>query len=1070
MKTVDADVRTAIRSKHDVKALPRLTAEWNMNRYYNPTVTNDIGPGWEEVENDVDMFPIESIVAPVRPSKGINKARVNHGSIADNYNSPSSPRYYLAGLEDKYKYWISPYSSDSAGNIGSVAPKVVYNASVLTNKIVVTVENSWASPVTWRIEVSTNGGASWQTASSAPTIGGDGRAILYWTGSNWSSTKPANNTPTTRISGIRVVVTRLGPGRNLDNSGTLFRRRDGAVLASAGIHSYFSLIEISARLERDLTSKIISCTDTFDAGETSQVTPVGTITSNVGQVELWNGDNYFSEGNTSSELYGLLEPNVMLNLEYLYHIGPTVYPVQQFRMYAESWDENDESTVTVELSDSSKFLKETYPMEAKYENQTLAQIVYRLCDSVGFTDYNIVAFQSIADFRIPVFWTDGKQTIWEIFDDLSTATQSLIYFDAWGRLNVKSRENAFNPNRWDWTLRAQKAGAELPDIVSLEKTNEFDSNVIKVMYKKADWAKENNGHPELTTVWTPEDTVTLRSTPLLGSLDKGAGSFLINPNDAAHWPFEGAVQIEGEFIGYDAKLFSYIENGRWVSDWVTSQKDYDIRNEVTPITQRSQNHFVGWLRISERGLWNTEEESHTPEAKGWAVKRYNHGTNNAWGNRACWQFHRGSSIVRMESGGELGSLNAYAIATRGSEADSGWRHFGTRFRFNNNALDHRGGIVFNQYGNGDGYYVELRPTNTIDNKDRDKEDEVVVYVIHGGNKVRIKAASGKQDLVVADTWHDLDVYYHWASHRIAVWLDGKKVLSDIVPGHARHAPCGKFGMFIRGKTSMDFEYIYAVARDVRELPDDASVLNRVQGAYVGESWQKEWVYNTRTKRRWVKRKGKKKKFRKNVKYRKNLQFMDEFGPYVHEVREFDIKFDPAPVRQSRLYMTNDWSVVCPEYRADSFGAYFVLANASRANAVVQGEDSLSFAAAGATVNQQLLVYGRALVIGEQEEVEVRNEKQIRARGEIVAEIDSDWIQSEKAAQAVADWIAEHWANGADELQVEVFGNPLFEVGDVVAVEFPLKNMTAATHKYFVTSIRTQFNEGLSTELTLRRKN
>ena len=1070
MKIVDAAVRNAIRTAHDVKALPRLTAEWNMNRYHETTVTNDVA-NWESIENDIDMFPIESIVEPIRPSKGINKARINYGTVSDSYATPSMPRYYVASLEDKYKYWISPTASDASGNIGNVAPRVIYASRVNVNKIVVTVENSWASPTTWSIQTTNDGGASWQTASSAPTIGNDGRAILYWNGASWSSNKPADQDPTTSINGVRVVVSRLGGGIGINGQPTQARlaaRNGGGIVNTSGAGSYFSLIEISARLEMDLTENLIDNSDNFDAGEANQITPVGTITSNVAGVTLWNGDNAFS-----ASMEGLLEPNVKMNLEYLYHIGAQVYPVQQFSMYTENWRENSDSTISVELSDASKYLKETYPREAKYEKVTLAQIVYRLLDQVGFTDYNIVNHGYINDFRIPVFWVDGTETIWEVFEELSTATQSLIYFDAYGRLNVKSREHAFDPARpVDWTLRGENFGNELADIVELDKSGSFDSNVIKVRYKNTAWAEEINGHVQNTTTWSPEDTVTLRATPLLGGLDTTAEFITISPGEVVHWPYEGHVQIEGEFIEYSGKWFNYREaNGTWGSVWVHDQKEYDEYNEKAGPNMRVHNHFLGRLKIVERGVWNSEISDHTPEAKGWGVKRYNWATNNSWNSNSCWQWHSGSSMVRMSSNGDLQNTEQWAVALRGVPTDLPYRKFGTRFRFNGAALHHRAGIVFYAQGNGDGYYVECRPTNTIENKNRDTEDEITLYSIHGNNYKKMKANWRAPDLIVADTWHDLEVGFDPGSHTIHIWLDGKRVMSDTIqPTNYRHAPTGKFGMFIRGQTNVDFEYFYAISEEEPWLSDNATWLNRVTGAFVGENWFRDRVYRTRQRTRWIKRKGKKKGKRKVNETYKYANFMDEFGPYVHEVREFDVKFDPAPVKSAFLYMSNDYGIVCPEFRSDSHGAYFILANASRRNEIAHGDDAMTFAAAGATVNQQLLVYGRALVIGEDEEVEVRNENLIRARGEIIAEIDSPWIQSESAAQAVADWIAAHWSNGADEYQVEVFGNPLFEVGDVVAIEFPAKGMTAATHQFFVTGIETDFESGISTTLTLQRKN
>lgn len=1066
MKSVDAVVKTAIRNGYDVKALPRLTAEWNMNRYSTPVVTNN--PAESVAGNDVDMFPIESIVEPLRPTKGINKARVNYGTISDSYQTPTMPRFYVASLEDKYKYWVSPYASDGAGNISGVAPQIVYPAPVKTNKIVVGVENSWASPSAWNIQTSTDGGGTWTTASSSPVLGADGRAVLYWNGTNWSSTRPSVPAAPTTISGIKVNVSKLTSGMGTDNRITQANTRFGLVNTTGGA-SYFSLIEIGARLEMDLTANLENVSDTFDAGDTSQVTPIGTITSNSAQLSLWNGDSVLS-----NQLVGMMEPNVKMNLEYVYEVAGVKYPVQQFSMFTEGWNEDEESSIAVELTDGSKFLKEIYPMEAKYEDQTLAQIVYRLLDSVGYTDYNVVNHGYINDFKIPIFWVDGEETIWEVLDELATATQSLIYFDAWGRLNVRSRENAYDPARAvDWTLLGNSTSTALADIVSLEKSGEYSPNVITVNYKKVEWAPDTNGFVQMSTVWQPEGTTVLRSTPLLNSLGAAGNIFVISPAEAVHWPYEGAVQIEGEFIGFKGKQFNYrTSTGAWAQAWVNDEKEYEKLDQSTPVAYRGHNNFSGQFRIDERGAWNTTAANHTPEAKGWEHKRFNYNADgnaaNVFNSSACWQWFWGQSMVRLSGNGELQGMNQWATSTRFAASDAPYRQFGTRFRFNGAGLHQRGGICFNVGGDGNGYYIECRPTNTIENKDRDTQDEITIYSIHGVSIKQMKNNVKYHDLIVADTWHDLEVYFEPNDHRISIWLDGKKIMTDnITPSNYRHARTNRFGMFIRGQTNMDFEYFYALTDDVPELVDDVSFLDRVRGNYVSNVWQNDIVSKTRTKSRWVKRKGKKTK--QNYEY-KSTNFMDEFGPFVHEVREFDIKFDPAPVQFSKLYFTNDWQVVCPEFRSDAFGAYFILSNASRSNAVVSGSDDLSFAVAGASVDQQLLVYGRALVEAEEEKVEVRNEPAIRSRGEIVAEVDSRWLQSESAAQAVADWISAHWSTGADEIEVEVFGNPLFEVGDRVDVESLRHNMTAATHQYFVTNVETSFEAGIETHLTLRRKN
>jgi hypothetical protein len=272
-------------------------------------------------------------------------------------------------------------------------------------------------------------------------------------------------------------------------------------------------------------------------------------------------------------------------------------------------------------------------------------------------------------------------------------------------------------------------------------------------------------------------------------------------------------------------------------------------------------------------------------------------------------------------------------------------------------------------------------------------------------------------------------------------------------------------MFIRGRTQAEYEYLYAIARpDEPEPTEDYSSLRAIEGYHDGLRLRKEWLFKERRQRRHIKKKT------RNIKYRKNLQYMDEFGPYCHEIREFDVKFEPAPVQYSRFFSTNDWSALLVDYVATAFGAKFTLANADRQHAVLNGEDTLTYSGSGGSVAQQTLIMGRALVQDDQEEVVVENTSQLKARGEILTELSSPWIQTKEAAEALGTWITSHWSKTTDQIDVEVFGNPLFEIGDLVAVEYPKKQMAAGTHQYFVTGIRTSFSEGLSTSLTLRRKN
>lgn len=1070
MKSAPAIVKDTIRQGHAVKALPRLVADWNMNRYANPVAENI--PAEEEEGFDVELFPIESIVEPLRPTKGILKARVGESVISSEYGATRGSMYYVADLDDQYKYWTSPEESDGFGNITKVEPHIIYERNVTVNKIVIKLENTWASPTQFTVQVQSAVGGAWSTVATNPVINNDGTVILYWNGVGWSSNRPSYVDQTRSIRGVKLSVTKLGGGFEKDGSQSFYYDQGGYTKKlTNGLFSYFSLIEISAHLEVDLTDRLINVSDNMSMSEVSQVHPVGTITSNSASVTLYNGDGFLDNSNPSSLLYGLLEPNVEFNLEYIYHIDNSEYSIQEFLMYTEEFTGQKNDTVQVRLSDFAKYLKEVTPNRAMFHNLTAQEIVWRLCDSVGFNGYSVDVDDRVVHTTIPVWWTNGESTAWELFDDLAKATQTAIYFDAYGILQVQTRQAAFDKDRpVDWTLRATPFGQELADIVSFEQEDEFESNYINVSYKTTKWDKEIQGMPVSQKVWEPEDTVVLRANALTRTLELTDQFLWITTEDALLWPFEGTVQIQGELITYKGKEYVYFTGTtggvRNVATVLTETEKNQL-NQKTPVGYRHKNHFTGGLKIVERGAWNSEAKRHSVDIEGYNHRAYVGGSIDE--TIAGFRHNKQESRAVMATTGRFDSANDFMWARRGNSTDTGFYHLGTKLRFVKEAgrKHQQAGIAFNLNGTAEnGYYVEIMPSDRVEGKGGRKHNEVRFYSRNNHTRKGHGPVKGEPYAIIEGQDYEIDVYLNpggaGQSDFVSIWINGKKVLNATVPSGDKQPFGGRFGMFVRGQTHAEFEYLYAIARAEEEPVDDYSFLDKVYSGYTGSQWDREWVF------RWREPGRRKRKRTKRERIRWNQQFFDEFGPIVHEVREFNVNFDPAPVWGSYLYLTNDWQAVATEYRADAFGATFVVANASRKNAVINGEDSLLFAGGEEAVEQMLTVMGRVLVISDSQTVVAKDEEAIRRRGRIETEIDSDWIQSEDMAKEIADWIKEHWSKGAEGASAQIFGNPLIQVGDIVAVEYPDKNVSAATHKYFVVGVNNNFNNGIETSLDLRR--
>lgn len=1075
MKTVNAAVSTAIRKAHEVMAKPRLTIEWNFNRYIG--VSADNTPSDDTDGLDIEMFPVESLYSPNRPTKGVCKARAGEGRVANYTAVPSDTRYYVASVNDQYKYWTSPVTTNGSATfpnhtdgLSMCKPHVKYTTLVGANKIVINWENSWAAPLQYFVEIQTTVGGAWvQLSGSSWTLNANGQTVLYHQGSDvWNTTRPVDGngkliTNFKSLAGVRARVNTMKAGAGQNPAGN-------------GNNVYCNVIEISARREEDFTSRLISVNDQFEMSEKSFIYPTGTITTNTATVVLNNLDGVLSRESSDPYVRWLVEPGARFNLEYVYQVGSSFYPVQQFNMIGGVWSGQRDDTVSIALSDDSEILKTLKPSPYFYEKLPVTQIIWRTLDMVGYTNYAIQTNDLSAVHVIPYFWSDGEKTVWEILDELSRATQTAIYFDAYGILQVKTKEVAFNnalsPS---WTLRGVNSGDELADIVSLDQTDELGSNYVTVSYQDTTVSDFNNGFPKLDKVWEADGDTVLRSSQIVRDISiTETYAFYINAKDVIYWPYTGIVQIEGEFIRYKAKNYIYYVNGVRFGANIFSAANKATLDAKGTDADRLKNGFSGGLIIDDkaiaegdpgfpgRGLWNTYRATHLVDMKGYSGRMILNNQVGASNTLGYFYHDKGASSMVIQTDSRFSHYYDLMVVTTGSVFDSNYRYYGTKLKFApGGGLTQRAGMVIHSGAGEDGYYIEFVPTAKIGATSRTTGNELIFYSRKSNVTHQLNGRGVPMNLPEG-VWVELDVAYQLVGgfHVISIDVNGANVMNVTVPGAYGNPPNGRFGVHARGQTKVSFEYLYGLNYGDIEPLDQGGWYDRVRGGYQGGQWDREFTYQWK----YGLRKVNKKWTKQQIKYAQ--KYFDEFGAICQEVREFDVKFDPKPVLHSQLYMTNDWQSICTEYRSNPFGAKFILANASRDNAVINGEDTLSFP--GSSVNQVLGIYGRVVTQAEAAQVIAKNDNQIQKRGRIDTEIASQWIQSKAAATDLATWITNHWSDAADEQTVEVFGNPLFEIGDVVGIEYPEKSMTTSTHKYFVVSITNSFDTGVSTSLVLRR--
>lgn len=1070
MKTVTAPTLATIVNDYHNEVGTVVIGEWNLNRYFRTVVDNT--PAEDTDGYDLEWFPIDSITKSNRPTAGINKAVVGQASVSEDYHTDvPSARHYTIDRDDVYKYWQSPNTSAASASFAmtNCAPQVLYVEEddvsgnpvprlVTANKISFTVENTFAEPVTYNIQVKNTTGASWATVASNIAIPDNGQVQLWWNGSSWTTTK--NLTSSRTVHAVRLQIL------NMDKE------------------AYFNLIELGFRLELDLSADVATWSDTFDMGERDFITPLGTVSSNTANISFGNDDGKYSNDNPSSILYGLLDKGVLFTVSTKY--GSEL--IREFTMFSDVWRE-EEGETTLNLEDGSKFFQETKPRPVLWRNIPVQEAIWRLCDICGFNNYEVTSIDDAPHSMLDIFWTDGQKSVWEVFSELSRGTQTAIYFDSFGTLQVKTREAAFRDDLTSSFNLTKESTLGLPsvpaNIVTLTEETEYQPNKLVVNWTPTNFSEQRDNIIPMEVVWEPEGALTINASELTRPLLVGDMTVSIGPKQSAFWQYKGMFQIEGEFVSYEGKGYSYFDKGdQRAFAWVKSFEEQQALDSQSNPLLRHKNNYNGQLKITERGAWNSEERDHNIALTGWTISRQK-GSGTITTPAPGVKLNEGQSTVTIAGRKNL-TENMYTYLWRGNSIDVGYRYMGFRMKIDETGHKNKvGGMFFAADGGlGSGYYLDIMASARMNGTMRGKRNEVLFYSMKpdgskknfGGESIRLKNNDkgdgnanravrkvdiGARMLITQDRFIDFDIWFKKgagaADDVIQIWANGKLLFIANVSGTWRHSNISRFGLYARGSSSATFEYVYGIYNTEGEPLDGESWYDRIEGGYRGDQWIEDWTYEVRQVRRRVRKKS------QTVEQKYNQRFFDEFGPILHEVREFDVKFtSDTPVLQSRIYLSNTTQVVCPEYTGDNTGARFVLASISRTNAVVSGDDELTAEGAG-TINHKVFVYGRPVIQKDPKKIERRDEWSIRRRGEIEIEYESPWTQNENAANNLIDWLVTRWPRSDSSLTLEIFGNPLLELGDVVHVDY-----NNIDDDYYVVNISNSFDQGLSTNLSLRK--
>ena len=224
------------------------------------------------------------------------------------------------------------------------------------------------------------------------------------------------------------------------------------------------LIEVSPRLEIDLTDFVenLSINKSLDSSNTAL--PISSLNTNDAQITLsgipaMNGSTlvpiFSSQSDQSSTiLANMLRKNVKFyinfNLESHSTVSGTTSPntyIPGGVFYSDSWNENDIQNVSIQLFDVARYLQSTPVPDYVANLKTVFDIITNILDLAGFTDYDYDSLYSICNSKsapldISYFYCNSQDsTIVDTLNKIFVAYQIGAYIDEYGVMKFLSLQN-----------------------------------------------------------------------------------------------------------------------------------------------------------------------------------------------------------------------------------------------------------------------------------------------------------------------------------------------------------------------------------------------------------------------------------------------------------------------------------------------------------------------------------------------------------------------------------------------------------------------------------------------------
>ena len=1099
-------------------------------------------------------------------------------------SSAGNPIYKNGILSDytTYKYFVSNTSSHSIG--------ALYDKLMSTNKLVLKFNLAYSKPTSMTINLYntiTNYSKSINIANS--DISDAGVCILYlqsdgnWTTTSWSTMPTFNNVGDITLSQAinKIVVTQNSFAINsaYSNPSSTITNDSARYAQYQADMGRLQVIEISPRIELDLTNFVMNVETTVELDNKQNPLPISAISSNSALIHLsnipFNVSGYvlsiFSNNSSKSPLSGLFKKNVKFYVNYVIKDAITgATSADKFIpggvWYAESWEGQDLQRTTVTAFDITKYLQLLSPTDYVSKSQDVFKVISNILDMAGFTDYDYDSLRKVTQSQVTMvdgtvhknkqaidssfFYADGQQQkVFDVLRELFEVYQIGAYIDAYGVMKFLSLDNILSNTKPNLLLHDNSTpqsittGAGYTDNLSVTSNITQDAYTEKVKTKlgkatlrfkipqivKTFDIEGLANVKNLTTnlidkydvLWQAEKEDVCTFNYLYDSISSYSQNyFYIKPDDLTNTfnsfgvDHSGYAIIEGEIVSFKDKEFKFDISGLDFSDSsmtpsfvdsnykVIVSNSADLSAAVSDFSARSgwggtvKYTPTGKIANVERGLFNTPVRTHN------IISNLNSSSDN---NSLYSRMQVYSGLNPSLNGNNDIQMNATSPGTYSilipngnetSDASHPYQTFSTKMHIGPNSgnphhIGMGGGIVMNL--DGTPVYVEIRqeqgPGKYVGSM-MVYEPAYHLYVYQGSESNTLLSKDGKSvpfinvsqsllndissypksspfeelgksvhlkfvKIANPQTWYDTVTKQYVTGPSFEIHLNRKQL--NIQTKELNINTSGKYGIFAQTKNAQNstagsivFSELYATQTALDypaiwyhwQIPSFASTL--AGGHKIFE-----------------------------------INYMMQTKPQIFGINYYDIQYQtapaitaypvPAPYRWYYYYGDQKQVLGNVTVDADALSYSGIYNSGFRGRfAVINGSQSAiwvkKFPDANNPVDVNFLINTNELV-SLSSEVAIEKIFDPANINESV-EIRSNWVQSKNAALGILKNIFRAVDGFSRDTTVSVYGNPLFEIGDVVKVNYSLKNISNQT--YFVQGVQQSFDQGLKTVLTLNQ--